>query len=87
MGLAKEKNKQIAIKLEYRDKTFLSVYESFNKEEEESLIKLIESAASGKVNHLQFKCHNIQQFFSEKILSESILGLVYKTNPFNWRQT
>lgn len=69
--------KKIAIKLEYRDKTYLSVYDNYNKREEKELIDLVEAAVNGKCNHISFKCENIQQYFPKGVLLESVIGLVY----------
>jgi hypothetical protein len=68
---------KIAIRLEYKCKTYISVYDVFSEEEEAQLIELIKTASKGELDYLQFKCENIKQFFPKHILSESIFGLVY----------
>jgi len=69
--------KKIAIKLEYKDKTFISEYDNYSEEEEAALIDLLEKAAKGELSCLKFKSGNIHHFFSSHVLSESILGIVY----------
>lgn len=69
--------KKIAIKLEYKDKTYLSDYTEANEEAEKQLKNLLELAAKGELSYITFECHNIQQYFTKQILEQSILGLVY----------
>jgi len=73
------KMKKIAIKLECKDKTYLSDYTEANEEEEAAIKNLLEKAAQGELTYMTFECHNIQQYFTKQILEQSILGLVYGT--------
>lgn len=69
--------KKIAIKLEYKDKMYISDYTEANEKEEEAIKNLLEKAAQGELTYMTFECQNIQQYFTKQILEQSILGLVY----------
>lgn len=69
--------KLIAIKLEYKDKMYVSDYTEANEEEEEAIKDLLEKAAKGELTYLTFECQNIHQYFTKQILEQSIFGLVY----------
>ena len=73
----KNKMKKIAIKLEYKDKMYISDYTEMNEEQEDSVKNLLEKAAQGELTYITFECQNIQQYFTRQILEQSILGLVY----------
>jgi hypothetical protein len=70
--------KKIRIKIEYRDKTYLSDIIEANEEEESKIKNSLEFAAKGELTYMNFECNNQQQYFSKEILVQSVLTLVYE---------
>lgn len=63
--------KLIAIKLEYKDKMYISDYTEANEEEEEAIKGLLEKVVQGELTYLTFECQNVQQYFTKQILEQT----------------
>jgi len=74
------KTKMVAIQLNYKGEIYLGEFKKSNEEEEFSAKKLLSYAAKGELKYLSIECKDGIYYFSEQILKESILGLVYKTD-------
>lgn len=78
--------KKIAIKVEYKDKVYMSEFDKIEPTQEKEMIDFVKAAASGELSHMTFTIHKIMKkskvYFPEKILKESIISLVYKKSIF-----
>ena len=69
--------KKVTIELEYNDKLYkLDTIEATNDIEYNDIRKMIELAASGKLDHLTFTCKKKEIFFPQDVLSESVITMI-----------
>lgn len=64
---------KVSIKLEYRDKTYISDYAEITEEEYKQMTDLIEKIVECKITYFTFKKDNQIFYFGQKILQESIV--------------
>lgn len=69
--------KQVSVQLEYKDRVFISDPEDATPNQISNDEYLLSVVAKGEATYLSFRCGNIKYHFPEKVLQESILGLVY----------
>lgn len=70
--------KKIAIKIQYKNQTFIGDFNEVDMEEELRILDLIKNAAGGKLNFLYITQKNEELYFPKKILEESIIIIITK---------
>jgi hypothetical protein len=70
---------KIAIRVEYKNKTYQSDFDNYDVKEETNLIDLIQKAVGGYLNYLKIPKDNdnIKVYLPKEILKESAIMLVY----------
>lgn len=69
---------KISIKLEYKDKEYISNYQEFTEDEANVLESLIETVAKGNSNYFSMEINNQKVYFGAEILKESVLTITRK---------
>ena len=67
---------KVQIKLEYRDKVYLSDVIESNQKELEEVEELMEDISKGKAEHLSFENKNEKYFFSKSVLEQSVITVI-----------
>ena len=66
---------RVTVKLEYKDKVYISNGIDVNEEEKERLAGIVMKASEGKASHLTITKDNQTFHFGKKVLRESIITI------------